>query len=362
VVLWSVVTLVLSWYAAHVDFEKNIRKVDGTEQRVVDAEERFHNIWGGENMPAVLVATAPDLDRALEKNERLYREAVRAVGPENFTSLAPLWPAEKTRKENEERWRRFWSKERKQKLRTLLAEEGKAYGFSEQAFTPFFANLDAGRTSGGNAEFGFSERFVQQTAEGHQVLSFFPDREEHVNAVAEAVSRHPGTYIVSAGVLAKRISEVVSYDLKLMTAIAALLVLVLTYFAFGNLRETMIAMVPPVTSIVWLLGIMTLTGMAVNVANMIAGVLVIGLTSDFGIFMVFRGREDVRAGTVLAITLCTVTTVMGAGVLIFARHPALFSVGSTMVIGVSTGFLSSLFVVPKLCELTPGRPAQAETA
>src|SRR3989304_5877290 len=97
-----------------------------------------------------------------------------------------------------------------------------------------------------------------------------------------------------------------------------------------------------------------------SLLSLLFRVLVIGLTSDFGIFMVFRSREDVRAGTVLAITLCTVTTVMGAGVLIFARHPALFSVGSTMVIGVSTGFLSSLFVVPKLCELTPGRPAQAE--
>ena len=54
----------------------------------------------------------------------------------------------------------------------------------------------------------------------------------------------------------------------------------------------------------------------------------------------------------MAIALCTVTTVIGAGVLVFAKHPALSSVGMTMVIAVVAGFFSSVMVVPKLYQLT----------
>jgi predicted exporter len=68
--------------------------------------------------------------------------------------------------------------------------------------------------------------------------------------------------------------------------------------------------------------------------------------------MTFRSRKDMNTGTIMAITLCTVTTLIGVGVLIFAKHPALSSVGITMVIGLGAGFFSSVMVVPKLCELT----------
>jgi predicted exporter len=120
-------------------------------------------------------------------------------------------------------------------------------------------------------------------------------------------------------------------------------------------------MVPPITSLIWLLGIMRLTGMQVNVANMIAGVVVIGLASDYGIFMSFWNKTDEQTGTIFSITLCTLTTVIGAGALVFAKHPALWSVGVTVVVGVMTGFLTSILVVPKLGELW-GEPVGMKTS
>lgn len=365
VLFWIFFMLALSYFAVHVEFERDIRNIDGTEKEIINAEERFHKTWGGEKTLAVLVVNSKDYEGALEMNERIYRDAVQAIGAEHFTSMASLWPSEKTRKENFERWKNFWTEERKQKLRKLLLQEGKKYNFSKKAFDPFFTSIKeySGNDSFNNtpltpldrgesppADINLFERFIQKTNDSYRLVSFFPDTKEYVDSINEISRRYPGTYLVSASVLSSTLSEVVSADLKLMTWIAAISVIVMTYLCFLNIRETLIALVPPLTSIIWLFGLMTLLGLSINAANMIAGVLVIGLNSDYGLFMTFRSRKEMNTGTITAITLCTVTTLIGAGVLIFAKHPALSSVGNTMVIGLGAGFFSSVFVVPKLCE------------
>jgi predicted exporter len=351
VLSWLLLTFALAYFAAHVEFEKDIKKIDGTEKYIIQAEERFNKTWGGEKTHAVFVVSSKNYEEALEINEKIYNDAVQAVGAGNFTSIALLLPSEKTRKENSERWNKFWSEERKQRLRKLFLKEGRKYNFSENAFEPFFSDLKAYSGKGDVPDFSFFERFVQKTNDDYRLMSFFPDTKEYVDLLNEISNRYPNTYLVSETVLSDTLSKVVSEDLKLMIWISAISVIILTYMCFFNTRETLIALVPPLTGIVWLMGIMSLLGLSINVANMIAGVLAIGLASDYGIFMTYRGRFNIQSGTVLAITLCTLTTLIGAGVLIFAKHPALSSVGITMVVGVGTGFLSSIVVVPKLCDL-----------
>ena len=350
VLVWVVLTAILSYFALQVRFERDIRKVDGTERSIVEAEERFHEVWGGRKLPAVLVAAAPDYEKAVELNERVYRDALQAVGAENVTSVAPLLPSAGTRRENERRWKAFWSPERRSEVRTLLAQEGRKYGFSEQAFDPFFAGLDNVARDGGHPPSDLADRFVKKGERGYEVLTYFTDTPEQVAAMSEVAGRHPGSYVVSGTHLSERISVAAARDLKLLAGIAGVLVLVVTYFAFWDVRKTVIAMIPPVTSLVWLLGIMALIDLPISMANMIAGVIVIGLSSDYGIFMSFLDKESEGLGTVFSITLCTVTTIIGAGVLIFARHPALWSVGATVVIGVTSGYLAALLVVPKVIE------------
>lgn len=359
VLFWLFLTIALAYFAFHVEFERDIRNIDGTEKEIINAEQKFQEVWGGEKTPAVLVVNAKDYEGALEINEKIYRDAVQVIGADNFTSAAPLLPSEKTRRENSERWNRFWSEEREQKLGSLLAQEGKKFGFSENAFDPFFAGLKVNNfnntpltpLSRGETGSGLFERFVQKTDNVYSLISFFPDSQGYVDQMNEISRRHPGTYLVSATVLSDTLSKVVSADLKLMTLLASISVIVMTFMGFLNVKETLIALVPPLTSIVWLFGLMSIFGLTINAANMIAGVLAIGLSSDYGIFMTYRSRDQINTGTIMAIALCTVTTLIGAGVLVFAKHPALSSVGMTMVIAVGAGFFSSVMVVPKLYEL-----------
>jgi predicted RND superfamily exporter protein len=136
-----------------------------------------------------------------------------------------------------------------------------------------------------------------------------------------------------------------------MTAITSVLVILLTYFYFRNVKELLMALVPVVTGIVWLFGLMSIFGIAFNLSTLITGIALMGICVDYGIFMVYRCRYNLKSGIVMAVALSAIATLIGTGVLILADHPALFYVGLTMTVGIGAGYLSSLLVIPQLYRL-----------
>jgi len=48
------------------------------------------------------------------------------------------------------------------------------------------------------------------------------------------------------------------------------------------------------------------------------------------------------------VAFAAVTTLIGAGSLLFARHPLLFSIGITLSTGVFSGYIASILVIPPL--------------
>ena len=355
VMLWATLTAVLLFFAFNVRFDGNIYKIDGTESGILQAEKRFQEVWG-RHKTAMLVAAGESLEKALEENDAIYKEAATAIGAEKFAGFSMLWPAEKTRKENAARWKLFWAQGREEKLKKLIEEEGVKYGFSRQAFAPFFDNLyktpEDNDTAGSGFISGLKERFLQKTRDGYQIVSFFPDEKESVEAVKRIITRHPGAFLVSESALSQKISRVVYADIAKMAVITAVLVVLFTYLYFRNIREVIISFVPVVTGIVWLFGIMSLSGVSFNLSTLITGITLMSICVDYGIFMVYRCRHNLKTGIVMGVALSALTTIIGTGVLIFAKHPALFYVGLTMTIGVGSGYLSSLLVVPYLYRIT----------
>jgi predicted exporter len=66
-----------------------------------------------------------------------------------------------------------------------------------------------------------------------------------------------------------------------------------------------------------------------------------------------------KTGTRTAVTLSAVTTLIGTGALLLARHPVLFSIGVTMTTGVFGGYVSSMLVVPSLYRRLMGKGVRA---
>ena len=350
-VLWGLLTLAALFFSFNVKIDSDITRLDGREKEVLQAEENFNRVWGKEGKQAIFVVAEKEYEKAMETNDRIYEEAVQALGAQQISSLAMIWFSERTRKENIERWNRFWKGEREEKLKRLIKEQSGKYQFSEAAFYPFFDNLYKGTGAQGEFLSKIRERFIQKKNDEYRIMSFFPDEKKYIEKMSAISKKYPGTFIVSRKALSKSISDFTSGEMKYLIPIAVILNIILTFLFFMSVKETLIALVPVATSLIWLFGLMSLLNLTLNVMNIIAGIIVTGLVVDFGIGMVYEYRYSLKIGTVIAITLSAATTLIGAGVLIFAEHPVLFSIGVSMVISVLSGYLSSVFVVPSLCDM-----------
>jgi predicted RND superfamily exporter protein len=354
VVVWAVLTAVMLFFATKIQFESDIMHLDGSEPYVREAEQRFAQTWGGENSQAIFVATNRTLEGALEMNDAIYREAVKAVGEKNFTSLSMLWPSEKTRKENIGRWNRFWRDGRAEGLRQSLKEQAPRFGIRARAFAPFFDNLYTNATEAGRPDAlleQIQERFVLRNKDEYRVLSFFPDSAEFVDVLSRVSERYSDTFIVSRKAISKQVSAFTFGEMKFLVPVALLLNVVLTWFFFRNIRETIIALVPLFTGILWLAGFMVLLHIPLDVVNIISIVIVSGVIVDYGIGVTYEYQYNLKIGTVMAVSLSAITTALGSGVLLLAKHPVMFSIGVGMTVSVFTGYLTSILVVPALCNL-----------
>jgi len=163
----------------------------------------------------------------------------------------------------------------------------------------------------------------------------------------------PGIFIASPSALGKSLSKAISSEVKYISAIAMALILFIVLTLTGSIRMSVAALTPATVGVLWLFAIMAITGLSLDIANMIAGIVVVGLCIDYGIFMVHgwsRGQSVMRPIR-RAIVLSAISTLTGAGVLIFAQHPALLSIGLTLVIGVTAGFMAAMLAVPGMCVL-----------
>ena len=130
------------------------------------------------------------------------------------------------------------------------------------------------------------------------------------------------------------------------TAIAAIL-------DFRNLRDAVLAMLPPVAGALMMFGILGLCHLDLNPANLIVLPLILGIGVDDGVHVVhdFRlqsGRYRTSSSTMNAIVLTSLTSMIGFGSMMVAAHRGLSSVGLVLVIGVGSCLFVSLVTLPAI--------------
>jgi len=356
VLCWAIFMIIALILSKQISFNSKISQFDGSEIKIIKAEQKFNSIWVNKTSPAVFVVQGSSLEEALKVNEKIYKQAKTVVGEDNFSSLAAIWPSKQTRKANVDRWRKFWKQGKEEKLRKLISTYGSDYNFSEDAFSPFFDNLYACTIVEDEPKRikiykRLKERFVMDKNNCLQVMSFFPDEDKYVTAMSTISSHYPGTFLVSRKVLSRMLSKSVSSEIILLSGIAAIMIPLLTCLLLKNIKMTALALIPVITGTTAVMCIIPIFGLSLNAPILIAAMVVLGLCIDYGIFMVYTCSRNLKTGTRMAVSLSAITTLIGAGVLLFANHPVLFSIGATIVSGVLFGYISSIIVIPSFYRL-----------
>ncbi|MEG0500570.1 MAG: MMPL family transporter, partial [Rikenellaceae bacterium] len=122
--------------------------------------------------------------------------------------------------------------------------------------------------------------------------------------------------------------------------------------SYGRIELTLMAFVPMALSWVIILGLMAIFGLEFNIVNIILSTFIFGIGDDFSIFVMdgllseYRNGKKMLASHKTAIFFSVFTTIVGIGVLIFAKHPVLHSISTISILGMVAVVLISFTVQP----------------
>lgn len=155
-----------------------------------------------------------------------------------------------------------------------------------------------------------------------------------------------------------------SYENAALYALGGIVLVLL--IDFGNVRYALLAMLPLGLGMIQLFGLLGLLDIPLNPANMIVLPLILGIGVDNGVHVVHdfrrqRGPYRISPSTAGAVLITSLTTIVGFGSLMIARHQGLQSLGRVLTIGVSCCLFSSLLMLPALLTwATRRRPVDSD--
>ena len=122
--------------------------------------------------------------------------------------------------------------------------------------------------------------------------------------------------------------------------------------------DTFLVLTPLLSALIWVTGFMYVFDIKLNLYNMIAFPTIIGMGIDNGVHIFHRYRETglnsmrlVLRTTGLALLATSLTTMVGFSGLVWAKHPALSSIGVLSLIGLGSCFVTSVTLLPALLQI-----------
>ena len=351
---WLVLLTVCGWQATKLEFNGDLRALNLVPDDIRAAEVKLRQAWGDMRGNAVIFAEGSDLQSALETNDRLFQYFSANRAAEGIVSLAPVLPSYASQRANQQRWIEFWSEANQERLRRLLTSQASPMGFRPDAFTPFFKRLSRPSSlvnPGDLKALGLGEivNSLIVSQEGRTaVLTIVPDTPLMADLIQRRGPELAGVKLASQVHFRHIISQAIADDFLRFILTAFAVVCLCLGLLFRNLKMILLALIPVVSGMLFMVGVMGALGMAFNLINVIAAILIIGLGVDYGIFMVNNLSNGTDHRTARAVWVSGLTTLAGFGALVLARHPALHSIGVTVLLGITAAVPSALLVIPAL--------------
>ena len=143
---------------------------------------------------------------------------------------------------------------------------------------------------------------------------------------------------------------------------ALIVVFILVLIDFQSVTDSLLSLLPVGVGFIVLLGTRGWGDWALNPANIIVLPLLFGIGVDNGVHMIhrFRAAPDehppgLAEGTGKAITMTSLTTIIGFGALLVAHHRGIASLGLTLAMGMLLTLAACLTVMPSVLEIRAKR-------
>lgn len=362
--VWGILglTVIFFFTARNVTFESDMMRMNFMTERLQKSEAKLNKLYAYAAQSVYLVAEGKTLNDALHSRERTapaLQTLIDNGAVKKVLSPASLLFSQAEQAKRIARWEAYWTQEKQQQLLALLHKEGEQYKFKPAAFEPFKTLISKkyeviSPEQSELLQADMISDFVTIKKNNASVISLLKVDPERKKEVYAALDGREHTVIFDKQYTANRLVEIIKEEFSTIAWMTSLLVFAALLLSYGRIELALITFIPMLISWVWILGIMGLFGIPFNIVNIILSTFIFGLGDDYSIFTMDGLQQEYKTGSKhlpsfkSSIIFSAITTILGLGVLIFAKHPSLRSIALIAVIGITCVVVTSQVLIPFL--------------
>ncbi len=353
-------TIFFYFSAQNIQFDSDLDNLSFHPQNLKEKEQELVGINPEKEKKIYLFASSTDYQLACASNFELFQKVqqLKQNGKiKSYLSAGQFIVPDAIKQSRAQRWKDFWQNKKTTTINTIEIKANDL-GFSKDAFSNFNKWIDRYNINsiqddsvlqliGIHNLVGFDNgkyTFITTLVASDTELAEVKEQLEKINCI-EIFDRSE-----TAGLLLNSVKSDFNYILYVSAGIVFFTLLLI----YGRIELTLLAFFPMLISWIWILGIAALFHIQFNFVNVVISTFIFGLGDDFSIFVTdgllnkYKYRKDSLSSYSSAIVLSALSTIIGTGVLFFAKHPAIHSVAAISVLGIVCILFLSLVFQPIL--------------
>ncbi|WP_291864451.1 1-acyl-sn-glycerol-3-phosphate acyltransferase [Maribacter sp.] len=351
-----------------VIFNTDIAKMNYEPKELLDARNNLEKLTDLGSKSIYAAAYGSNLETALQINDSIYsvlKENKLQGNLKNFSSIGALVASKKKQKEKIQRWKEFWNAKKTLQTKNDLIETGKTFGFKPYTFNAFYNVLEKDFTPLSLVDYEaidvLSISDFIGTKEGFTAVTSLikVDTPEDAETIKRKLSNDQTILIDRQGMNEAFLGNLKN-DFNQLIGYSVLVVLVLLLLFYKSFSVTLVTGIPIFLTWFLTIGVMGLLHIEFNIFNIIISTFIFGLGVDYSIFITNGLLAENRTGEKVlpthktSILLSVITTILGVGVLVFAKHPALYTISVVSLVGILSAVLIAFAIQPLLFKLFIG--------
>lgn len=347
---------------SEVKFDKDLSKMNYQSAELLDEEKVLDNLLNTTSKSLYIVAHSTNLNTALTENENVYatlkllKETDEII---SFSSSASVILSDEKQQHKINEWEAYWTEDKQKYINESLVSEGALYGFKPKTFNKFYSKIandtkllslkDYSEISALN-----TKEFISSDKEFHTVLSSLKVSGDNVNYVKNLFLSMDNVVVIDRQAMNETFLSSFKDNFNDLLSYSFIAVLFVLFVFFKRIELVAITITPIILTWLITLGVMGTLGLSFNIFNIIISTFIFGLGVDYAIFTTNGLIKEYETGEShlpvykTSIILSVITTILGVGVLIFAKHPALYSIALICLIGISVALLITFTIQPIL--------------
>ncbi len=351
-----------------VEFNKDISKLNYEPAEIKAAMQHLDELTDISSKSVYLATYGKSVESTLQLNDSIHEtlELLKEKGKiSSFSSIGALVHSQKDQRQKIVRWNQFWSESRKDSTQINLIESGEVRGFKPTTFSEFYSFLNTDFKTLKPEDYQqipsvLLEDYITSKADFTTITTLIKLDDTNASEIKSAFKNIPNTLIIDRQEMNETFLGNLKNDFNLLIGYCLLVVLIILFLFFRSFALTLVTATPIFLTCFLTLGIMGLFHIQFNIFNIIISTFIFGLGVDYSIFMTKGLLKELRTGEKVMVThktsiiLSVLTTILGVGVLVFAKHPALYSISIVSIIGIFSAMITSFTVQPLLFKLFIG--------